>query len=497
MQSTFKPALLLMAGRMVAFVTTFFIPVVLVRIFDQTEYGTYKQIFLIYSTLYLVAQFGMAESLYYFLPMEPSRGGRYVANSVIALMLAGLVFLGVMQAEAQAIARWLANDELVSYIPYVGTYLLLMIISAVLEIVMTARKRFVSTAVTFAFTEICRGAAFMIPALLTRELRWVIIGAIAYASFRLLGSLLYFIREFHGDVLPDMKVLRKQLAYALPFGLAEMLAFFGSQYHQYAVSHYFNAATFAIYSIGCLNIPIVELVHGPVGNVMMVRMSEELREDRSSTILEIWNDTTRKLAFVFFPMMGVLMVTARELIVFLFTKNYLASVPVFVIWSTTVLLPVLQTDGVLRVFAQTRFLVYMHGVKLLLTVALISWFIALFGVSGAALITVLVSFVAKLLSLWRFKSVAEIPFRRLLPWSSLALNAVVTTTAAAVAILIKDNLDTPVFVTLLATGALFTVVYAVLGLTMGLITNEERRALFCSLQGIPARAAKVGQLLKG
>src|SRR6185369_14230638 len=138
------------------------------------------------STLYLVAQFGMAESLYYFLPMEPTKGGRYVANSVIVLTLAGVVLLGVMQAKAPEIARWLANDELIAYIPYVGTYLLLMMISAVLEIVMTARKRFVLTATTFALTEICRGAAFMIPALLTRELRWVIIGAIAYAAFRLL-----------------------------------------------------------------------------------------------------------------------------------------------------------------------------------------------------------------------------------------------------------------------------------------------------------------------
>src|ERR1051325_9500069 len=189
MNSSFKPALLLMAGRMVAFATTFFIPVVLVRIFDQAEFGTYKQIFLIYATLYLVAQFGMAESLYYFLPMEPTKGGRYVANSVVALTLAGLVFLSVMQAKAQAIAGWLANDQLAFYVPYVGTYLLLMIISAVLEIVMTARKRFFLTAASFALTEICRGAAFMIPALLTGELRWVMIGAIAYASLRLLGSL--------------------------------------------------------------------------------------------------------------------------------------------------------------------------------------------------------------------------------------------------------------------------------------------------------------------
>lgn len=482
---------------MVAFATTFFIPVVLVRVFDQAEFGTYKQIFLIYTTLYLVAQFGMAESLYYFLPMEPAKGGRYVANSVLGLMLAGLVCLGLLQLATPKIAQWLANDALVPYIPYVGIYLLLTMIAAVLEIVMTSRKRFFLTAATFAISEIFRGAAFIIPAFFIGELRWVMVGAIIFAAFRLLAAFFYLIREFRGDVLPDRKVLGGQLSYALPFAMSEFLAFFGSQYHQYAVSHYFNAATFAIYSIGCLNIPLVELVHSPVSNVMMVRMGEELREGRSGAILEIWNDTTRKLALVFFPMLGLLLITARELIVFLFTENYLASVPVFLIWSTTVLLPVLQTDGVLRVFAQTRFLLYMNGVKLLLTVALISWFIAWFGIWGAALVTVIVSFIAKILSLARFKQVAEIPYARLLPWKSLAVNAIVVTAAAAVAMVIKTELDAPALLILFATGGCFSVVYIALALTVGVITPEERHALLGSLQRIPVRAAKVGHLLKG
>src|SRR5437879_12894336 len=63
MNSTFKPTLVLMSGRSLAFAATFFIPMVLVRVFDQTEFGTYKQLFLIVSTLYGIAQLGMAESL--------------------------------------------------------------------------------------------------------------------------------------------------------------------------------------------------------------------------------------------------------------------------------------------------------------------------------------------------------------------------------------------------------------------------------------------------
>ena len=47
----------------------------LVRTFNQAEFGTYKQLFLIYGTLYGLAQFGMAESLYYFVPRKPQEAG--------------------------------------------------------------------------------------------------------------------------------------------------------------------------------------------------------------------------------------------------------------------------------------------------------------------------------------------------------------------------------------------------------------------------------------
>ena len=63
----------LAAGRVPGLVVAFAIPLVLARVFDQTEFGTYKQLFLIYATLFGLAQLGMAESLYYFVPLCPAQ----------------------------------------------------------------------------------------------------------------------------------------------------------------------------------------------------------------------------------------------------------------------------------------------------------------------------------------------------------------------------------------------------------------------------------------
>src|SRR5262249_22469111 len=146
-KSMFKPTLVLMSGRMTSFVATFFIPVVLVRTFTPSEFGTYKQIFLVYGTLYGLAQLGMAESLFYFLPRSPEKSGRYVLNAILMLVFAGLLCLGLLAKESWRIGTLLSNSDLGQFIPLTGVYLLLMIASATLEIVMISRKQYSVAAV--------------------------------------------------------------------------------------------------------------------------------------------------------------------------------------------------------------------------------------------------------------------------------------------------------------------------------------------------------------
>jgi len=143
MESTIKPALVLMSGRAIAFAATLFLPLALVRIFDQAEFGTYKQLFLVYATLYGISQFAMAESLYYFLPRAPREGGSYVANSMLSLAAAGLAGLGLLWG-SQAL-RWRAGSATPPSrrtCRCFGLFLMLMIPTHALEVAMIARHRY-------------------------------------------------------------------------------------------------------------------------------------------------------------------------------------------------------------------------------------------------------------------------------------------------------------------------------------------------------------------
>ena len=474
---TFKPALLLMTGRTAGFAVTALMPLVLVRVFDQSQFGTYKQLFLVYTTLYALAQVGMAESLFYFVPSARRQVGRYVVNSMLVLAAAGLVCMGLLQVMGSNISSWLNNPRLAMYFPLMGVYLLLTLVSTTLEIAMISRKCYRWASLTYVFSDLLRSALFIIPVLFVPNLHSLLAGATAFAAFRVAMTCAYVKREFREDLRPDANLLKTQMAYAVPFEMAVIVDAFQSNFHQYAVSHYFDAATFAIYSVGCFQIPFVGLVASSVGNVLMVGMSEEIRDGRGKTVVALWHDTTRKLSLMFFPLVALLLVVAREFIVFLFTDQYVASVPIFMVWTTTIFLAVLQTDSVLRVYAETRFLFFLNAVRLVVILLLIHWFLSSFSLLGPVLVTILAALITKIQALARIRKVMRISVSQLLPWGNLAAILAVAAAAIVPVLLIKPELHGTNFLILAITGLVYFVSYSILLYSFGLLTDAEYHTL--------------------
>ena len=214
--SVFKPALLLMSGRTIAFAATFFIPLVLARVFDVAQFGTYKQLFLVWGTVYAVAQLGMASSLYYFLPRAPLEGGRYAANSLLFLAAAGLSCFAAVTLGAPQVSRWLSNNALAAYLPWIGLYIGLTMFVNALEIVLISRGRYLWASASYALSDLVRAGVFIIPALLFHRLDLLLKGAVLLAVLRSVVMLVYFRKEFAGSFRPDAARFREQMAYALP-----------------------------------------------------------------------------------------------------------------------------------------------------------------------------------------------------------------------------------------------------------------------------------------
>lgn len=476
-ESVFRPAAVLMCGRMLAFAATFFIPVVLARVFNQAQFGTYKQLFLILLTIYSVAQFGMASSLYYFLPLAPAQAGRYIANSLLFLAVAGLGGFGILMAGAPKLALWMSNTELSRYLPWIGLYLLLMMVSAPLEMVLISRHRYLVASASYALSDLARAAALILAALLSGQLVWLLRGAVIVAGIRVVVALLYFHKEFPGSLRFDKVLLKHQLVYVLPFGLAVLVEILQGNLPAFLVSYLTNPAAFAIFAVGCLQIPLVDFAASPASDVMMVRMQERLAQGRNQAVLEIWHDTTWKLALIFVPLVALVTVLAHEIIILLFTQKYAASVPIFIAWTSIILLTIFQVDGMLRVFAETRLILILNLVRLAIVAGLLKWSFSTFNLLGPALVVVFAMLVFKMAALVRIKTLLGVSAGSLLPWRNLAVLTGIAAAAAGAALILKSQLHVSAIELLFTVSIVYAAVYLVLVWKFNLLASHEKLAI--------------------
>jgi O-antigen/teichoic acid export membrane protein len=470
---------------MLAFGASFFIPVVLARHFTTDEFGTYKQIFILYDTLFYIVQAGLATSLFYFVPRAPQHAPRYVANASLAVGALATVCAIVVALDRDLVSWIFSNDALIPLVRWGAVYFLFMMIAVPLEIVMICRERYRWASISYAISDFLRATALVVPTLVTRDLRWLMIGAVGFATARLTTAVLYLRGTYGRELRPDRGLLAEQLRYSLPFGLAVMVGTLQSNFHHFVVSHTFDAATFAIFAVGCLQIPLIDFISTPMSDVMMVKMTEARRDGAVARARALWHQAVTDLALLFIPLIGLLLVVGDRLIVFLFTANYAASVPIFRVSVLAILFTPLLIESVLRVHADTRFILLLNSLQLGLIALLIRPLLGRFGLVGGVMVMVIATAVVKMIGLMRLRHLMGTTLRTLLPWASLARVVVIGVGASLLSALVKSVAQGPPLLVLAEIGLVHAAVWAVLAWRFGFLPTPD-------LKTVQARLRRVG-----
>jgi O-antigen/teichoic acid export membrane protein len=285
-------------------------------------------------------------------------------------------------------------------------------------------------------------------------------GARALVTFALLA-------RAHG-LSVDAAALRRQIAYALPFGLAFVLIVPQQQFHQYAVGAAVTAAAFAVYSVGTFQLPIVDVLYTPISELLQIGLAESDGAGRPpSAGLPLFHEAVLQLSFAFLPLAGLLFVAAPALIELLFSPIYLEAVPIFRVTALSAVLAALPLDGVMRARAQNRFMLVLSGGKLAATVPLVVGGLAAFGPMGALLGWTAAEALSRAVALGRAATLFEVPLRRILPLRALSRQAMATLFAMPPAALALSLVSGPLFLRLAACGLAFAAAYLGLSLARG------------------------------
>ncbi|WP_225411470.1 lipopolysaccharide biosynthesis protein [Stigmatella hybrida] len=401
---------------------TLSIPLVLARVLSLEEYGTYYQLFLISTTLYYVLPFGVVQSLYYFLPRAEHRRP-YLGQTMLFMSLAGVVAAGLVYLLLEPVSGLFSNPRLMDYRLPLAVYTGLLLGSFPLEVSLTSQGRTRQSAVVYLASDTLRAAAMVVPCLLGTSLWGMMVAVSVFAGLRYLATWGVALRGATGPLVSG-KLMREQLAYAAPFGAAMALSIPQQNAHFYVVASAVAPALYALYRVGCFQLPVVDLLYTPTSEVLMVRLGELEKQGRLDEAVGAFREASGKLAFVFLPFAAFLFAAAPEFISALFGAKFLPAVPVFRVSVLGVALSILPMDGVLRARGHTRAIFLSYLVKALVTVPLLWVGVRYFGMMGGVVSWALAEVVGKATLLVRVPAALSTPERTLtirdvIPWGEL------------------------------------------------------------------------------
>jgi len=359
---------------------TFAIPMVLARILLPASYGTFKQAWLLSNTLFLVLPLGLNQSLVYFVPREPERKAAWETHALLLTTGMGVLAAVLLLALGPLVSSSFHNPELAAVMPSVAAFTAFRLAGSSFDLALLAGGRIKASAIVRISSEGLYTLCLLFGTLWTRSVEGAFAGVMV-GTFAKAAACWIVIAGRGLRIAP--KDLRRQLAYALPFGAAFALVIPQQQFHSYLVSATATAAAFAVYSVGCFQLPIIDMLYTPVSEILQLGVAEHDAKGDNAGSLRLFREAVARLSFVFVPTMAILAIAAPALIQFLFTDRYLESVPIFRLAIISIPMAALPLDGLMRARAQNRFMLRVSVLKLILTVPLVWAGLELFGPIGA------------------------------------------------------------------------------------------------------------------
>jgi len=473
-------ALWLLIAKILAFCFSIALPLLLVRRLSQHEFGLYKQAFLVVGTALALLPLGFQMSAFYFLPREKGekdRQGQIILNILLFHVLMGGLGAMILALFPQLLTTIFHSAELVNYAPMISAVIFFWVVSSYLEVISVAHQEAQLSTIFIICAQLTKTSLLVLAAIAFGSVRALIYAAVVQGMLQTIILLLYLRSRFPRFwVSFDWAVLRMQLSYALPFGVAGLLFTLQTDLPNYFVSNKFDAATFAIYAIGCFDIPLVGMLSESVGAVMIPRVSLLEKQGDYREILALASRAARKLAVIYLPLYGFLIVMGREFLTVLFTRQYAASWPIFAINLTMLPLSIFVSDPIMRAYADHRqFLPKLYAaLVVLLFVALWSG-TGRFGLIWAISVVVGVNIIGRAATWIKIGSILGIRWRDIALLKDVGKIALAATTAAVITAFVRAVAHgLPLIGMLAVCAAVFGVVFSTGVVLLGLPTIEER-----------------------
>jgi O-antigen/teichoic acid export membrane protein len=475
-----RRAALIMAANVIATAMTFMLPLVLVRSLNQGEFGIYKQAFQIVLSAMAILNLQVAVSVFYFSAREPGKKLQVAHNVMLFYGLVGLSVFLIFLIWPGWVTLIFRSSDLVPHVPLIGLVVFSSLVANNLDAIPIANGDVRIASGLIVAGQLTKAVLMIAAAFVFGTITAILWAAVLHGVVQTMLMAAYIRRRF-GRFLAafDWPLCKAQIGNALPFGIGGIVAILQSDLHNYFVSYHFEPAVFAIYAVGCFQVPILSMLSSSFASAVNPELARCQEAGDGRAIIWLWMDVVRKLAFFYFPAFALLFTMRTELITLLFTANYSASVPIFAVNLIGVLFAVTIHMHILRLFDEMKY----FRLKLYLVLLPITWGALWLGLRTAGLVGIAIAVVSiqaldlsiNLIAIGRRLGIRRRDLSQLAPLLRICCAAAA---AAVVTFIVKLALaHLSIFALLCVGGAVFGFIYLIAIFLLGAITREEQYRL--------------------
>ena len=455
---------------------------ILSRVLDkETVYPQLQYLLLLYGTAQIFGQFGLPDSIFYFFEKYPPEKrksiARYISKILMwsalgsAILLLAIGWFGTADQgyENARPLLWLFMGLIVLELPTVPVPNILI-----------ALDKAKAAAWFNIFVGLTQFLAMTLPLLMPDPLKWIAVGLFVYGLLRMLVSAFVFYKNFNQDVVLPLPIgfLNELLYYSVPLSLAQLFWALNRVVDKYVVKEFLPPATFAEYSNGAWELPIIPTIAYSVAAVMMPKMVSHFLNGETTPLLNLWLTSIKKVTIIVLPLVFVFLLTAEEFMVLLYGEEYKNAAIPFFIYTFILLQRVASYSNMQKALNSTKEItrgaVYLFSINSILVIPFVLWL----GVIGPPLASVVAQTFSWWYALHVIRKLMGVEFKEVFPFAFYGKTMLVAIIAAVPFYFLKKQWDLPVGLafSILAVGFLLT--YLLLARLTNVIGKEDVRRVF-------------------
>lgn len=376
-------SLYIFASKIASYGVRLLLPYFLVRLLSVSDFGAYRQFFLLEMYIGALFQLGLTQALYYFIPRDVRNAGAYLLNSVLMNLLIFGIGFTVVGLASHPISRWLNMAILKDAFWMLALYSVTMILAISCDTYLIARQKVKISAAFEVLGQTLASVVCVAVAFWTRRLDAILVGLVAARIVQLAAMLAFIHWRMHGFRSERYFFgIRAQIRYGVVLGASGTLFTMLVRMHEFFVSRYYGTEAYGIYSAGCTELPIIQIFVQSIAAVALGQFAKLEQDNDWEGIRTLWRRVLTSSYAVALPVIAVLLLVSKPLVLFMFTDTYAQAIPIFQVNTVAKFGLVFNAALVLRAMNRNDISIWTNAIPLVVAPVLLYVGMKLGGMVG-------------------------------------------------------------------------------------------------------------------